>query len=196
VLCLLAMAALAIGAAAVRAPANYHRDPNDAAIRAFASGDTRFLAVRGEPVPPGDGPLDRARDIRDLPIASPDDDATQREFIGRYNDTMAKILRASAHGQPIVRSRPFPRALFAVELLFVVAPFMLLLYVRYRLGAYRIGERSWTADFWHPIRYLMPSSYTVQGTPLVRVLRGLLIATVPWILFVLFVLFRGWGPLE
>ena len=56
--------------------------------------------------------------------------------------------------------------------------------------------RSWTADFWHPIRYLMSSSYTAEGAPLVRVLWGVLMATVPWILFVLFVLFRGWGPLE
>ena len=175
------MAALAIGAAVVRAPANYHRDPNDAAIRAFASGDTRFLAVHGESAPPFDGPLDRARDIRDLPIAPPDDRSAQRDFIGGYNSTMAKIVRASAHGQPIVRLRPLPRALFAVELLLVGAPFMILFYLRYRLGAYRIGERSWTADFWHPIRYLRSSSYTIDGAPLVRALWGVLIATAPWI---------------
>jgi hypothetical protein len=190
------MAALAIGAAAFRAPANYQQDPNDAAIRAFASGDTRFLALRGEPVLLADSPLDRARDVRELPLSSPDDRAAQRDFIGRYNATMARIVLVSAHGQPIVRSRPLPRALFAVELLLVVAPFMILLYLRYRLGAHRIGERSWTADFWHPIRYLMSSSYTAEGAPLVRVLWGVLMAIVPWILFVLLVLFRGWGPLE
>src|SRR5262249_24477948 len=147
-------------------------DPNDAVIRAFAAGDTRFLSVRGDPAPLVDGPLDRARDVRDLPIASPDDRAAQRDFIGRYNATMARIVPPSAHAHPVVRSRPLPRALFAVELLLVGAPFMILLYLRYRLGAYRIGRRSWTADFWHPTRYLTSSSYTVEGAPLVRALWG------------------------
>ena len=195
IVCMAAMILAAIAAATFHAPYDYGRDPRAAAIRAFADDDPRYLAVRGEPVNVTGEPVDRALDVRDLPPASAEQRVIQRDYIDRYNAVMRTIV-SQARGRSTLRRRPLPRALFAVELLLAIVPFTLMLYVRYRLGAYRLGSQSWTTDFWSPVRYLTTSSYSAAGAPLLGVLWALHVVTVPWILFVVLVLFRGWGPLQ
>src|SRR5262249_18198300 len=147
-----------------------------------AAGDARYLAVRSE-IPPRDGQA-----IRYLEAAAQDRRAEQDEYIQRYNATLSTIIRV--RGGFLFMVPPMPRSVFTLELLLAVLPFMLIYYVRYRLGAYRIGVKSWTVDFWSPTAYLEPSRYMAEGMPLVHLLWGLMVATVPWILFVLFALSR------
>ncbi len=88
-----------------------------------------------------------------------------------------------------------PRPLFALEIVLVVAPFVLIQYVRYRLGAYRRDGRAWTAHFWSQTRYLMPGTYTDEGQALLRLLWAVMALTAPWALLIVLV-FGAAGPLE
>jgi hypothetical protein len=104
--------------------------------------------------------------------------------------------RARATGLASQRPRPMPRRLFALELVLVVAPFILIQYIRYRLGSYRRDGRAWTTDFWSQTRYLMRRTYTDEGQRLLRLLWAVMALTIPWVVLVSLGIFGAAGPLE
>jgi len=144
----------------------------------------------------GDELTDPARDLRRMPRASDVKAPTQLTYIARYNETMRTIARGRAHRLPPQRPRPMPRPLFALEVVLVAAPFILMQYLRYRLGAYRRDGRAWTVDFWNPTRYLMRGTYTDDGQALLRALWAVMALTVPWVLLIVLGVFGTTGPLE
>jgi len=188
----MAVGVVAVAVAGYRPAIDYAGDPRAAAIRAFANGDSRYLAIEGLSFSIEDEPIDPFRDLRRVRVAS---DA-QREYVARYNETMWAIVRAQARGRAIQRPRPLPRSLFALELVLVIAPFVLIQYLRYRLGAYRRDGRAWTTDFWSPTRYLMRGTYTDEGQALLRGLWTVIALTVPWVLLIVLGVFGAAGPLE
>src|SRR5262249_7278326 len=122
--------------------------------------------------------------------------AAQRAYIAGYNEAMRAIARASARGRAAPRPRPLPRPLFALGIALIEAPFLVMVSLRYRLGAYRREGRAWTADFWHAARHLRRGTYTDEGRPLLRLLWAVMALTVPWVLVIALGAFGGTGPLE
>jgi hypothetical protein len=192
----LAIVVVAAAMAVYRPTIDDAADPRAGAIRAFANGDSRYLATDDEPFTMGDEPIDPARDLRRVRRASDASVAAQLTYISRYNETMRTIVRARAHGLPPQRPRPMPRPLFALGVVLVAAPFILIQYLRYRLGAYRRDGRAWTVDFWNPTRYLMRGTYTAEGQALLRSLWAVMALTVPWVLLIVLGVFGTAGPLE
>jgi hypothetical protein len=191
-----AIVVVAAAMAVYRPAIDYAADPRAGTIRAFANGDSRYLAIDGEAFTMGDEPIDPVRDLRRVRRASDASVAAQRTYISRYNETMRTIVRGRAHGLPPQRPRPMPRPLFALGVVLVAAPFILIQYLRYRLGAYRRDGRAWTVDFWNPTRYLMRGTYTAEGQALLRGLWAVMALTVPWVLLIVLGVFGTAGPLE
>ncbi len=192
----LAIVVVAVAMAAYRPAIDYGADPRAGALRAFANGDSRYLAIDGEAFTMGDEPIDPSRDLRRVRRASDASVATQLTYIARYNETMHTIVRGRAHGLPRPRPHPMPRPLFALGVVLVASPFILMQYLRYRLGAYRRDGRAWTADFWNPTRYLMRGTYTTEGQALLRGLWAVMALTVPWVLLIVLGVFGTAGPLK
>src|SRR5215831_19052672 len=138
----MAIVGVAVTMAANRPAIDYGADPRAGAIRAFANGDSRYLAIAGEAFTMGDEPIDPARDVRRLRRVSGANVAGQLTYVARYNEMMHTIVRGRAHGLPPQRPRPMPRPLFALGIVLVAAPFILMQYLRYRLGAYRRDGRA------------------------------------------------------
>jgi len=192
----LVIVVVAVPMAAYRPAIDYGADPRAKAIRAFANGDSRYLAIDGESFSMGCEPIDPARDLRRVRRASEASLAAQLTYLAQYNETMRTIARGRAHGLPPQRPLPMPRPLFALGVVLVAAPFVLMQYLRYRLGAYRRDGRAWTVDFWNPTRYLMRGTYTAEGQALLRGLWAVMALTVPWILLIVLGVFGAAGPLE
>jgi hypothetical protein len=192
----LAIVVVAVAMAVYRPAIDYGADPRAGALRAFANGDSRYLAIDGEAFTMGEEPIDPARDLRRVRRASDASVAAQLTYISRYNETMRTIVRGRAHGLPPQRPRPMPRPLFVVGVMLLAAPFILMQYLRYRLGAYRRDGRAWTMDFWDPTRYLMRGTYTAEGQALLRGLWAVMALTVPWVLLIVLGVFGTAGPLE
>src|SRR5262249_46390 len=188
---------VAAAAMAVYRPAmDYAADPRAGAIQAFANGDSRYLAIADESFSIGNEPIDPTRDLRRVRRASDASAAAQLRYIARYNETMRTIVRGTPHGLPPHRPPPMPRPLLALGVVLVAAPFILMQYLRYRLGAYRRDGRAWTVDFWHPTRYLMRGTYTAEGQALLRGLWVVMALTIPWVLLIALGVFGAAGPLE
>jgi hypothetical protein len=192
----LAIVVVAVAMAAYRPTIDYDADPRAGAIRAFANGDSRYLAIDDESFSLPEESIDPARDLRRVRRASDARVAAQLTYIARYNETMRTIVRGRAHGLPPQRPRPMPRPLFALGVVLVAAPFILIQYLRYRLGAYRRDGRAWTVDFWNPTRYLMRGTYTAEGQALLRGLWAVMALTVPRVLLIVLGVFGTTGPLE
>jgi len=192
----LAIVVVAVAVAAYHPSIDYGADPRVGALRAFANGDGRYLAIDGEAFTMGEEPIDPVRDLRRVRRASDASVAAQLMYIARYNETMRTIARGRAHGLPPQRPRPMPRPLFALGVVLVAAPFILMQYLRYRLGAYRRDGRAWTVDFWNPTRYLLRGTYTDEGEALLRALWAVMALTVPWVLLIVLGVFGAAGPLE
>jgi len=192
----LAIVVVAVAMAAYRPTIDYGADPRAGAIRAFANGDSRYLVIAGEAFTMGDEPIDPARDVRRLRRMSGASVAAQLTYIARYNEMRHTIVRGRAHGLPPQRPRPMPRPLFALGIVLVAAPFILMQYLSYRLGAYRRDGRAWTADFWNPTCYLMRGTYIAEGQALLRGLWVVMALTVPWVLLIVLGVFGTTGPLE
>ena len=118
----LAIVVVAVTMAAYRPAIDYGADPRAGAIRAFANGDSRYLAIAGEAFTMGDEPIDPARDVRRLRRVSGANVAGQLTYVARYNAMMHTIVRGRAHGLPPQRPRPMPRPLFAFGVVLVAAP--------------------------------------------------------------------------
>jgi len=206
--CFAVMLILAAAAAAYRRDIDYAKaDPTRDAINAFAGGDSRYLAVglsHSALQVPNDlaelagEPLDVDRDVRLLPPLSDQPSSTsQLEYVRRYNSTMAVLVRGvTPAGGHVVRPKPMSRVVFWLECVLVLAPFMVIFYLRYRLGPHRIDGRLWALSLLETTRHLMPSTYREDGWFLLRLLWITMALTIPWTLFVVLGLFRDMGPLR
>ncbi len=65
-----AIVVVAVAMAAYRPAIDYGTDPRAGALRAFANGDSRYLAIDGEAFTIGGEPIDPARDLRHVRRAS------------------------------------------------------------------------------------------------------------------------------
>src|SRR5262245_60922085 len=111
----MAVGVVAVAGAGYRSAIDYAGDPRAAAIRAFANGDSRYLAIEGLSFSMEGEPIDPLRDLRRVRAAS----EAQQAYVARYNETMRAIVSAKTHGRSIRRPRPLPRRLFALELVLV-----------------------------------------------------------------------------
>jgi len=205
--CFAVMLVLTAAAAAYKRDINYGTaDTARDAINAFAGGDSRYLVVGSSEFAvqvPNDlaelagEPLDVDRDVRLLrPLSDQPSSKSQLEYVRRYNSTMAVLVRgATPAGGHFVRPKPMSRVVFWLECIVVLAPFMVIFYLRYRLGPYRTDGRLWVVSLLET-RHLMPSTYREDGWFLLRLLWITMALTIPWTLFVVFGLFRDYGPLQ
>jgi len=197
--CIIGLLALAaLSAVDYSGPIDYvHAAPFRDVLHAFARHDTRYLAVKsahptvtlapGTVLPP-DEPLEIGRDIRLVdPLAgTPSDRARQADYIAKYNAHMLALVHGNSPGPPH-RPQPISRPLFALITAVALAPMMLHLYVRYRLGPYRLDGKPWTvsltSEFYTFMRF---GTYTRQAESLVILLWVTLGACVPWVLLIVY----------
>jgi hypothetical protein len=199
---------IAGAAAAYRPGINYATaDPKADALKAFARGDSRFLALpdavsaalAGDAVTPVGKHLDPDRDVRVIaPAANRPASPAQLAYVKTYNSMMATVTSHAGNGAPFVRPRPLSRFVFWLECLLMVAPFILHLYVLYRLGPYRTDGRLWATCLFEINRPLSPRTYKYREEiyPLLY-LAWLTFGLAPfWALLLLFTIFAHTGPLR
>jgi len=164
------------------------------AMRQAAIYDTRYLAVASNqpsvPLPPDrsfppEEPLEIGRDVRLIPPAPPALTDKQQAYLTRYNGTMTELLRAELHGQPVRRPAPLSAAMWVITAMLVMAPFLVSLYLRYRLGRYRLDGRTWTYTLWDLTwEYMRPSTYSEGAWPLLLLLWIDAAFIVPWVFLI------------
>jgi hypothetical protein len=177
--------------------------PGLRALESLAHGDSRYLAIQGAypntpPLPQGasferDEPLEISRDIRFVrPAESGSNLDRQREYLATYNFEMMQSVHRKMNGSPIRRPWPIPRLLSLAIAEIALLPLMLILYLRYRLGPYRLDGKSWTVSLTsESYTYLMFKTYRPEASSLVVALWAAMLLLVPWSLFmILFFLYN------
>lgn len=182
-------------AAAYRRPLDYNGDGSTDAIRAFVF-DSRYLAVNGDKPSvmmspgrelPANEPLEIGRDVRLVPPvpSTESEHGKQIAYLASYNSTMMVLVHGAARGGPVKRPMPVSRPVFALLLTLVVMPLLLSLYLRYRLGPYRLDGKRWTVSFWDVSwRYMRPSTYAEGAGPLLLLLWISVGIFVPWVFLI------------
>jgi hypothetical protein len=197
ILAILAVALLACIAAGYRNPVNYEtaRPFLDASKR-FVDHDTRYLVLSDAPdqvlldadhqLRPGEV-REPARDLRVIPVGDASDVELLRRYVAQYNLRMLDLMRRNADKQPSMRPMPLSRPAFALIEFIALLPVVLNLYLRYRLGPYRLDGKLWTASFGDvSLRYVRPSTYADEALPLLYLLWIDMVLIVPWALYIVF----------
>ena len=183
-------------AAAYRPAIDYARaDGREDAIKAFPS-DSRYLALEASQpsvilpanrsLPP-DEPLEIGRDMRLLPAVSGTDHQREQQntYLASYDSAIATLVHGAAHDRPVTRPTPISRPVFALWLTLTVLPFLVGLYLRYRLGPYRLDGQPWTVSFYDIAwRYMRPSTYAEQARPLLHLLWFSVAIFPPWVFLI------------
>jgi hypothetical protein len=173
------------------------------ALESLAHGDSRYLAVQGKvpitpPLPPGslfenDEPLEIGRDVRFVrPAESGPDLERQREYLAAYNFEMMRSVHRKVNGALFRRPQPISWLFSLIIVEIALFPLMLILYLRYRLGPYRLDGKPWTVSLTsETYTYLMLKTYRPEASSLVVALWAAMLLLAPWSLFmILFFLYK------
>jgi hypothetical protein len=173
-----------------RGPIDYRGSAKTRAFEANARHDSRYLESRSRPLlrpllPPGldfdpSETLQLGRDIRLVPAAGDDADAArlQNDYLMQYNGEIWRLrAQAGYPRRPTPLSKPMTMTLCALAML----PLMVNLYIRYRLGPYRLDGKSWTVSLTRETyTYFMRKTYSSDATGWLYALWLSMILLAPW----------------